>query len=296
MSTPAPVPPATPPPSTPLARTLSQEAVDLATYRIAENVSEKFNKRATFWFAVIGLASALGVWLGIDAVKVSVTRDVEDKVTSNIEKDIKPLTDRARSDLVDNEVLVGTIKKQSLDAQAKLETVNQAAAKLDALSANSAKLVKDFNRLNDRLTVATEQTNRAISGLRAAQLDLSAGRPSIVSWDLFKPTNGATSTIQGTNFGNEPGTISIRVAYRHELTADMTYLPPLAYTDWIPVDALSIAKWSNTMINLKFSEAFLNKFRASLAKLKLGEDSPNTPPEIVNYRIQTKAGKVNEIQ
>jgi uncharacterized protein YoxC len=292
MSTPAAALP--PPPPIPPARTLSDEAVDLATYRIVERVSDRFNKRATFWFTVIGIVSALVVFVGLDAIKASVTRTVEDVVKTDVEKEIAPLTDRERKELVDNEIATAMIKKQNADAQVKLDTVNQALAKMDELSVSTAKLNKDLKTLNERLTAATEQTNRAINGLRTAQQNLAAGRPSIFSWSFALKQGGI---IEGANFGDTAGSLSIRVAYRHELTIDMTYLPPLAYTDWIPIDAHSITKWSNTRITLQFSDAFQERYRTEVAKLKLGVDSPgNLPPEVSNYRIQTKTGAFNEVQ
>jgi hypothetical protein len=292
MSTPAPVLPA--PPDPPPARTLSDEAVDLATYRVIEKVSDRFNKRATFWITVFGIFAAVVVFVGLDSIKVSVTKSVEDDVKAGVDKELAPLTDRARNEMVDNDISIEKIKKQYDEAQAKLDKVDEGLAKMDKLSANTAKLTSDLKMLNDRLTAATEQTNNAISRLQTAQEKLEAGRPSIFSTTFALNKGGI---IEGTNFGDAAGTISIRVAYRQELNVGMTYLPPLSYTDWIPIDAASIKSWSNTRITLQFSTMFQEKYKLEVTKLKLGVDSPaNAQPEVYNYRILSKTGAFNEVQ
>ena len=199
--------------------------------------------------------------------------------------------------MVDNDISIAEIKRQSDQAQEKLDTVDAAVAKMDALSASMAKMNKELQSLNERLVKATEQTNQAIATLRSTQQNLIAGRPSIFSYgfDFNKQF-----FIEGTNFGNEPGTLSIRVAYRHELTVDMTVLPPLKTTDWIPIDPQSVQAWTNTRITVRFSDAFKQRYRQEVIKLNLGPDVPgkNPPPspEVFNYQIQTKSGAVNEIE
>jgi hypothetical protein len=234
--------PTTPPqPATP-ARTLSDEAVDLATYRITDRVSERINKRLTFWLTVAGVVAGLVGFVGLSAFKTSVVHSM----TDNVNKEVQPITDRARTEMVNNDISIAMIKKQNDEAQAKLDKVDEAVAKMDKLSA-------DIKTLNNRLTAATEQTNNAINALRTAQEKLEAGRPSVFSTTFSLDKGGI---IEGTNFGEGPGTVSIRVAFRHELTVSMAFFPPLGYTGWIPIDAQSITNWSNTRITLHFSDAF----------------------------------------
>jgi hypothetical protein len=298
MNTPAATPPAQPAPAaTPDPRPLSDEVIELARYRVVEAATEHFGKRVTFWLAVIGVVAGLLTFVGISSIKTSVSKSVQDDVKANLDRELAPLTDRARKEMVDNDISIAEIKKQSDQAQAKLDTVDAAVAKMDALSASTAKMNKEIQALNDRLVKATEQTNQAIATLRSTQQNLIAGRPSIFSFDFGL---NKQFIIEGTNFGNEPGTLSIRVAYRHELTVDMTVLPPLKYTDWIRIDAQSVQAWTNTRITVRFSDAFKQQYRQEVIKLNLGPDVPGNnsppPPEVYNYRIQTKSGAVNEIQ
>lgn len=298
MNTPASTLAAQPAPAaTPDPRPLSDEVIELARYRVVESVTEHFGKRVTFWLAVIGIGAGLLTFVGISSLKTSVSKSVQDDVKANLDRELAPLTDRARKEMVDNDISIAGIKKQSDQAQAKLDTIDAAVAKMDALSANTAKINKEIQALNDRLVKATEQTNQAIATLRSTQKNLIAGRPSIFSFDFGLDKQ---FIIEGTNFGNEPGTLSMRVAYRHELTVDMTVLPPLRYTDWIAVDAQSVQAWTNTRITVRFSDTFKQKYRQEVIKLNLGPDVPGNsappPPEVYNYRIQTKSGAVNELQ
>jgi len=251
----------------------------------------------TFWLAGIGVVAGLLTFVGISSIKTSVSKSVQDDVKANLDRELAPLTDRARKEMVDNDISIAEIKKQSDQAQGKLDTVDAAVAKMDALSANTAKINKEIQTLNERLVKATEQTNQAIATLRSTQQNLIAGRPSIFSFDFGL---NKRFIIEGTNFGNERGTLSIRVAFRHELTVDMTALPPLKYTGWIPVDAQSVRAWTNTRITVHFSDAFKQLYRQEVIKLNLGPDVTGNnappPPEVYNYRIQTKSGAVNEIQ
>jgi hypothetical protein len=284
--------------ATPDPRPLSAEVIELARYRVVEAATEHFVKRVTFWLTVFGVIAGLLTFVGISSIKTSVSKSVQDDIKANLDRELAPLTDRARKEMVDNDISIAEIKKQSDQAQAKLDTVDAAVAKMDALSASTAKVNKEIQALNDRLVRATEQTNQAIATLRSTQQNLIAGRPSIFSFDFGL---NKQFIIEGTNFGTEPGTLSIRVAYRHELTVDMTALPPpLKYTDWIPVDAQSVQAWTNTRITVRFSDAFKQKYRQEFIKLNLGPDMPGNnappPPEVYDYRIQTKSGAINEIR
>lgn len=277
-------------------RTLSDEAVDLAAYRISEKVTERLIRRATFWLSVITALLALTAFLGLSTFKSSITRAVEDNVNATIERETKQLSDRVRNDLVDIEVSSLQVKKDSSAAQAQLDSASASLSKIQGISARYNELSEKFDGVNRRLTSASNEALQDIENLRRAQLDAAAGRPSIVSWE-FNPRKGTTSIIQGTNFGDTFGNISVRVAYRHSLTADTTYLPPLAFTAWISIDRQSISKWSNTMIALKFSEAFIAKYGAAIANLGVGNpDAENAPPEVSNYRIETTSGSFNEIE
>ena len=285
------------PPATPDPRPLSDEVIELARYRVVEAATEHFRKRVTFWLPVIGVIATLLTFVGINSIKTSVSKSVQDDVKANLDRELAQLTDRARKEMVDNDISIAEMKRQSDQAQSKLDTVDAAVAKMDALSASTAKMNKEIQALNDRLVKATEQTNQAIAILRSTQQNLIAGRPSIFSFGFALDKQ---FFIEGTNFGNAPGMLSIRVAYRHELTVDMTVLPPLKYTDWIPVDTQSVRAWTNTRISVRFSDAFKQKYRQEVIKLNLGPDVPGNnappPPEVYNYRIQTKSGAVNEIQ
>jgi len=298
MSTPSSTPPAQPAPAaTPDPRPLSDEAIELARYRVVEAATEHFRKRVTFWLPAIGVVAGLLTFVGIGSLKTSVSKSVQDDVKANLDRELAPLTDRARKEMVDNDISIVEIKKQSDQAQAKLNALDTAIAKVDALSANTAKINKEIQTLNDRLVKATEQTNQAIATLRSTQQNLIAGRPSIFSFDFELSKQ---FIIEGTNFGNELGTLSIRVAYRHGLTVDVSVLPPLKYTDWIPVDAQSIQAWTNTRITVRLSDAFKQRYRQEVIKLNLGPEVPGSnsppPPEIYDYLIQSKSGAVNELR
>ena len=266
--------------------------MDLATYRVVEQVSDRFNKKATWWLSIMSVFAGLLAFVGIAALKTSVSKSVEDDVKASIEKELAPLTDRARKEMVDNAISIEKIKKQYDEAQAKLDKVDAALAKVDDVSANTVKFNQELKTLNDRLTAATEKTSQAIAGLRTAQANLAAGRPSIFSFSFDLNKGGI---VEGASFGDGPGSISLRVAYRQELNVGMTYLPPLSYTDWMAIDGASIKSWGNTRITLRFSDAFKEKYRTELAKLRLGQDNPaNAAPEVFNDRILSKTGAFNE--
>jgi len=275
-------------------RTLSDEAVELASYRVEEKVRDTMVRRLTFALSVSSVLLTLAGYFGFSALKSNITRQVENDVSATIDKETKQVSERVRNDLTDVEVSSRAMKKAAADAQNQADLASASVSRIQEMSARYTKLNEEFDSVNKRLTAASNQALQDINNLRRAQLDAAAGRPSVVSWE-FNPKKGATSVIQGANFGESTGKISVRVAYRQPLTIDMTYLPPLNFTGWIAVDGASIAKWSNTMIVLKFSDEFLARYKMEIEKLHVG-NAADAKPEIANYRIDATSGLSNEIR
>lgn len=274
-------------------RTLSDEAVELASHRVLERTTDTMIRRLTFLLGATSVLLTLAGYFGLSALKSNITRAVEAEVSATIDKETRELSERVRTDLTDVEVSSRAMRRAADEAQSQAASASASLSKIQEMSARYAKLNEEFDGLNKRLTAASNQALQDISNLRRAQLDAAAGRPSIVSWE-YNIKKNATSVIQGANFGEAAGKISIRVAYRQPLTIDMTYLPPLKFTGWIPVDSASIAKWSNTMIVLKFSDEFLARYKAEVDKLQVG-NTEGAKPELANYRIETASGLSNEI-
>jgi len=273
-------------------RTLSQEALDLAEYRVLERVQEKLIGRAKFALALFAAGLTLLGFIGGSALMTSISDSVEKELSAKLDKDAALLNERLRKTLADLNVSAGEIQKVAGDARTKLDSASADIKELSVLSANYSKLNGDVDKLSVKIAKAASTSNEALKDtkdLRSATLNAAAGRPSILgkafSWRF---ESAERNDITGSNFGEHPGKVSLRLVGDLDRDRSTVRKVPEGHSEWLPIDAKSITLWSNTKITFSFSKEFFSKVAA--AEKQFEEAHKGQSYHDFDYRVETASG------
>ena len=243
-------------------RSISKDAdFELMEYQLADKVQDRILQRSKYVLGsfLAGL-TLLGVF-GSSFLVSQISRDVQETVRTELNNDIGRLRNRLTDNLADLSVSTKDINRTSELAKSQLDAVIVEVERLDALKKDYAELlleVESIKLASERAFNAAMQADQNTAELRSALARSDEGAPAIINseWEAYE--NGLhleliNATISGKNFGDSPGRIELQV-----LLFEVDYPTALSRSPWLAVDDASMRQWSDTRIELEFSDEFLN--------------------------------------
>lgn len=183
-------------------RTLSDEVLDIAEYKIVERVEAKLLKRAWLLLAIFGAGIGL---VGVPALISHISDAVKGQITTNLEKSSQALDERLRKSLVDQQLAAAEIERAASQAHARLRNSSEEIDQLAKVPLRYAELAGRIDSLQVRVN---ELVTRTEQQLAAAKVPNESAVRSITLLQLaaFDP-NSTRPKVLGSNFGSQGGTV-----------------------------------------------------------------------------------------